>query len=511
MRTWFSTTRQVVNLDWRLMVRACRGGGLDLMLPSLLGTLVLATTSESAVATASVFAGRPSSIVAPVLSAFVWNTCLAAAFLTLAAGGHSTAERIVRYLAPEPITRRQTYVALVSLSLAGRHALVSGVVLVPLICLLAGLVDPARAAGGSLAMFFVVRLVPGVTRCMAALAGAATRPTTAVVIAAAGAVALVSGPSLEAVIATLPPSLVARYVVGSRTSQSLWVLLAAWTAAIGTVEYATLFRSPAPPVRLHAVAALPAIPGWMRGMARLARLPAPLLHAELLRLVRWRRFLLGWVVYATVLAFVLARMPVLDARVLPVLLVAIAPPFVVMATLGNLFAPDRAGVQAFFLTLDEPHAAVGAKLAAVAVFVAIAEVITLCLVFAFVEKQWQLADLYAPLMAVAFFLYLASTGRIVSTLFPAATDPRGLGGLLLGGPGAMLLLPLNGLGLMGIAAPALSHDTRGVSALGLLAAGVVISAFVAAAVLVSSKVSRRAMCVRREDLMARLSQESSLS
>jgi hypothetical protein len=510
MHTWFSTPLRVVGLDWRLLVRAVRGGGPDLMLPALIGALVLATASESALTTASVLAGRPPGIVASVVSVFVWNTCLAAVVLSLAAGGHSITERIVRYLAVEPIARRQVHLALVLLSVAGRHAFVAAVALVPLVCLLTGLVDPVRAAGGVLATLIVVRLVPGVTRCMAAVAVVATRPAAALTIAAA-AIALLAGAGVEVVIAAMPPSLVAQYVGGTRTSLSLWPLLAAWTIAIGTLEYAILNRLPAGSARPHKTAALPAIPAWTRGLARLTRLPAPVLHAELLRLARWHRFWLGWVVYAALLAFALNSMPALDTRVLPVLLVALAPSFVLTATLGNLFATDRAGAQAFYLTLDEPHVAISAKIAAGAVFVAIADAISLGLLLVFVEKAWTPADLYTPLMAVAFFLYLASTGRIVSTLFPAASDPRGFGGFLLQGPGAVLFLPLNGLGLAGIAAPALSHDTRGIGVFGLLAAGLVISALVAAAVRLSSKVSSRAMSIRREEFLARLSEESSLS
>jgi hypothetical protein len=184
---------------------------------------------------------------------------------------------------------------------------------------------------------------------------------------------------------------------------------------------------------------------------------------------------------------------------------------VATGTLGNLFAPDRAGVQAFYLALEEPHSAVGAKIVAVGVFVLIAEVITLCLLLAFVPKQWHAGDLYSPLMAAAFFLWIGSAGRITSTLFPAATDARAVGGGLLRGPGAMLLLLLNGLGLVGIAAPALSHDTRGIDASGLLLAGLAISAFVAVAARLSSKVSNRAMSARREELIASLAQDASLS
>jgi hypothetical protein len=511
MRTLFRTPWQVVGLDWRLLVSAARRCGPDLMLPALLGALVLAAFCESALATASMLAGRQGSIVAPALATFVWNAFLAAAVLTIAVGGHSTAERIVRHLASEPITRRQTYAALVWLSVAGRHALVSGIVLVPLVCLLIGLADPARAAAGCLAMLLVLRLVPGVTRCIAVLAGALIGLRIAVAFVMVGALILLLHRTFDAVLAALPPSLVVQYVLGLRTSQSLWLMLAAWTVAIGVVEYATLLRAASTPDAPRASTALPAIPGWMRGVAWMAGLPAPLLHGELLRLMRWPRFLIGWVVYAAALTLVLTRMPPLDSRVLPVLLVALAPPFVASATLSNLFAPDRAGVQAFYLTLDEPHLSVGAKIVAVGLVVIFAEAITLGLILALLPKQWQLADLYTPLMALAFYLYLGSAGRITSTLFPSSTDPRGIGGGLLRGPGAALLLVLNGLGLVGIVAPALSHDTRGIDSSGLLLAAAVIGVFVAAAVRLSSKVSNRAMSYRCEELMASLTQDSSLS
>jgi hypothetical protein len=300
-------------------------------------------------------------------------------------------------------------------------------------------------------------------------------------------------------------------VLGLRTSQSLWLLLATWTIAIGLVEYVTLFHRAVPIERTHAAQALPVIPRWIRAVGWMAGLHAPLLHGELLRLIRWRRFLIGWVVYGAALALVLTRMPTLDTRVLPTLLIALAPPFVVTATLGNLFAPDRAGVQAFYLTLDEPHSAINAKIVAVGIFVLIAEIMSMCLVFAFVSKRWQLGDLYAPIMAVVFYLYIACAGRITSTLFPVANDPRAIGGGLLRGPGAALLLTLNGLALVGIVAPALSHDTRGISSLGLALAGVAISTLAAVALGLSSTLSKRIMSIRREELIASLSQDSSLS
>jgi hypothetical protein len=215
--------------------------------------------------------------------------------------------------------------------------------------------------------------------------------------------------------------------------------------------------------------------------------------------------------YAVVLALGLTRMPSLDSRVLPILLVALAPSFVATATLGNLFAPDRAGVQAFYMTLDEPHSAVAAKIVAVAIFVVIVEVITLGMVLAFVPKRWHVGDLYTLVMAPAFYLYAASAGRITSTWFPVSTDPRAIGGALLRGPGAALLLTLNGLGLVAITAPALSHDTRGITSFELLLAGLGICGIVAAAVKLSSAVSSRAMSVRREQLITSLAQDSSLS
>jgi hypothetical protein len=511
MRTCFSPALQIVGLDWRLLVSACRAHGTDLMLPTMIGAFVLAAFRESAMATASVIAGRPAGIVYSVLAVFVWNACLAAAVLVIAIGGHSTAQRIVRYLAPEPITRGQIYTALVLLSVAGRHVLVSGIVLIPIVSLLTGLVEPARTAGASLALLVVMRLVPGVTRCMAALAGALTGPGIALASMTVAALVLLIRPTVDGVIATLPPSLVVQYVVGTRTPQSLWLLLALWTAVIGVVEYATLMRPATSQEVPPAVAALPVIPGWMRGAARVTGVAAPLLHGELLRLIRWRRFLLGWFVYGAVLAIALERMPSLDTRVLPILLVALAPSFVATATLGNLFAPDRAGVQAFYLALDEAHSAVRAKIVAIGVFVLIAEVITLGLLSAFVSKQWHAGDLYSPLMAAAFFVWIGSAGRITSTLFPAATDPRAVGGSLLRGPGALLFLLLNGLGLVGIVAPALSHDTRGIGVSGLLLAGLAIASFVAVAARFSARVSERALSARREELIANLAQESSLS
>jgi hypothetical protein len=509
MRTRDSIPWQVVRLDWRLLFSACRAAGPDRTLPILLGAVLFAAFCESAVTTASVLAGQPGGFIAPVLAVFVWNTCLAVTVLTIAVGAHSTAERILHHLAQEPITRWQLYTALAMLSLAGRHALISGLALVPVICLLAGLVDPVRATGAGVAMLLVLYLVPGVTRFIVTVAGAQAR-TLALMCGAIAAMALLAGPGFDEVIAALPPSLVIQYAAGFRTPLSLWLGLAAWTLAVGLLQYLVLSRQPAPMKLPRAAATLRAIPAWIRGAARLAGIAAPLLHGELVRLMRWHRFLLGWGVYFAVLAVVIVRATLLESRVLPTLVVALLPPFVASSTLGNLFAPDRAGIQAFFLSLDEPRSAVRAKVTAVAVFVAAAEVVTLCLLLAFVPKQWKLADVYTPMMAVAFYVWSSSVGRTTSTLFPAATDPRAVGGGLLKGAGAALLLPLNGLALAGIVAPALSYDTGRIGLVGLLWAGCGIAAFVIVAALLASRVSNRLMSTRREELIVTLGLGSSL-
>ena len=74
----------------------------------------------------------------------------------------------------------------------------------------------------------------------------------------------------------------------------------------------------------------------------------------------------------------------------------------------------------------------------------------------------------------------------------------------------MLFLLLNGLGLVGIVAPALSHDTHKIGASGLLLAALSIGAFVLLAARFSAKVSARALSARREELIASLAQDSAL-
>jgi hypothetical protein len=511
MRTHRSLSRQVVELDWRLLIGACRRHGSDLVVPILLAAVLFAAFCESALATASVIAGRGEDLAATVLAAYVWNACLAAAALAMAVGAHSTAERIAHHLLPEPVTRWQVYTALVALSIAGRHALVSGVALVPVLLLLQGLFDPLRVAGAGIAVVLVLRLVSGVTRSLAVLAGTLGALRLVPLGGALGVLAYVVNPGLETAVAALPPSLVVRLAAGTGSPLPVWLGLAAWTVAVGLLEYVVLLRRHEAPTPGRSAARLPAIPAWTSGLATLARVAPALLYGELVRLVRWRRFLLGWGVYFAAVAAVLARGTLIDARLLPALLVALAPPLVAVGTLGNLFGPDRAGAQAFFLALDDPAAAIRAKVAAIALVVASAEVVTFFLFVAFVPRPWQLADAYIAGMAIAFCLWTISAGRIASTVFPTSSDPRALGGGLLKGPAAALLVPLDGLALAGMVAPAFWFDTGRIGLAALLCTGCGIIILVAGVSLLASRMSARALSARREQFIATLGLGSSMA
>jgi len=502
---------EVIRLDWRLLLGAGRAGGPEQVLPWLVGVAVFAVACDSALTTAAAVASAPPAVIGPLASTYVWNTCFAVGALAVASGGLSTGRRITRQLAQEAVTPFQVYGALWMLSVAGRHALVAAVALAPVVCLLAGLIDSARLAAVIVASVLVLRSIPGLVRAIAATCGVVPYRLLALVCVGVGVLAVALGPWVDVAVEALPPNLVVQLALGVESPQHVWLRLIGWTVAIDLLDFATLSLNAAPPPPARGPVTISVIPAWIRALARVCAVSAPLLHGELLRLLRWRRFLLGWGVYAAAAAVGLGRLMSPDPGILPTLLLALAPPFVALSTLGNLFAPDRAGVQAFFLVLDTPHSVIRAKIAAVTVFVGIAECVTWGAVVALISPRWELAHAYAPMLAVTFHAWITTAGRATSILFPAPTDPRGVGDGLMKGAGALLLVSACGALLLAAVGPAFLYDTNRIDVAWLLSSGVVTVGVVSVVTVLASRVVDRVWWVRREQFIGAVAVGSTAS
>jgi hypothetical protein len=279
-----------------------------------------------------------------------------------------------------------------------------------------------------------------------------------------------------------------------------------WTMAVGVLDRQGLSPGERHRKTRQPAADAGALPSWIAGAARVCAVSAPLLHGELLRLVRWRRFVLTCVTAVGVAAAVIATgAPGRAGLLLPALAPVLLCLLMLTAVMGNLFAPDRAGVQAFYLVLERPQSALRAKIVAIAILTLAPVTATIGLLVLVAWGQLRGVHLYVPLAAAALFLWGSATGRIVSTLFPTPTDPRALGGgSLLKGAGAMLATASNLTFAAGTAGAAFLYDTGRIGPAVLFAAGCGLGAAAVAAVRLTTKAADRVLLARREQLVAAL-------
>lgn len=488
-----------VRLDWRLAVAAARAAPDSVLLPALLGALLLWNLSWSALSTA-LLAQADTAFGTTVLSMYAWTTTLAAAGFTFAVGQPALALRMTDHLRFAPVSRPQVFLALQALTAAGRYLGIAGLVSIPLGLLVVTLLPPHRVTAVGGAWLVVLWTLPALIR----VAGAALRNIShrMLFVLGAGAAALAALSSLSAtgpiLLAALPPGVMVRIATEGSTPAA-WLQLVGWATLFLILDYHVLsWKESRAPVRSGSRAA-PQVPWWIRTASRPCRVPPALLHGELLRLLRWRRFALGSI--GAPIVFAMLSMDLISDRILLHVFLLLLPPLFASGVMANMFATDRAGVQAYLLCVSDLRAVLRAKCVAVGVFVAAAEAGIVVFILS-QGGQLEPAHVYAPVIAAGFFVWAGSAGLVVSVLFPKPVDPHRLGGGLLSAPAVAATMLTDGFMVGLIMAGAFLYGTGRAGSVPLMAATAVTVVLAGLAARLLPRVAHRLLHTTHRERLA---------
>ena len=486
-----------VRLDWRLSVAATRAEPGAVLLPALGGALFLWSLSWSAVSAALLAQADPAFETA-ILSTYAWTTTLVAAGTTFAVGQPALARRMTDNLRIAPVSRLQVFLGLQTLTAAGRYLGIAGLASIPLALFVVTLLPPHRAAAVGGAWLIVLWILPGLIRAVSAALQRLSHRMLFVLGTGAATLAALSNLSAmgPALLAVLPPSVMVRIATDGSTPAA-WLLLGGWATLVLLLDYRVLsWEESRAAVRAGLRAALQ-LPGWIRIVSRLGRVPPALLHGELLRLLRWRSFALGSIGGPLLLAAMFSRMDLIGVPFPHYVMLLLLPPFLASGTMANAFATDRAGVQAYFLCVSDLRAVLRAKCVAVGVFVAAGEVVIVGLIL-LQGVQLEPAHVFAPVAVAGYFVWAAGAGLVMSVLFANPVDPHRLGGGILSAPAAAASLLANGSMVGLIMAGAFLFGTGRAAGIPLVVVSAAIIALAGMAARVLPRVAHRLLHTRRE-------------
>ena len=492
--------REAVKLDWRLLRHSLQqsSGGIWMILAMLL--LAAATMGESSAQLGAALGSQelPPAEASFVLGLRVWAAFMAAFAFVLTTGELSFVRRLLADLALRPVSRWQAFVALQAVSLAGRHAFAPLTVGLPLVIILATWLDGVPLGSAVIATLVLMRLPVAILTI-----GSRALSSSIAMAAVTGAAVLVIVTAFwllapQLLLAWLPPFLLVRLLVDG-ASLGIWTGFAAWTLVLAAIEFWSMSLDDAPTARRAAATpSFAPIPGAARSLAQFMGCPAVLLHGELVRLSRWRRFYLSWLMGLVLMAWFGSRLRIDgdDVRLLVFLLV---PAHVGSSTLANMFATDRGGFQAFLLSPVSMSAVVRSKVTAILLITAAVELAGAAFVAAR-GMPWPSITVGVAL-AAGLFAWATAVGMMTSVLFPSASDPAAVGGSLVNTSAALVIM-IGGAAYVG-AAVGLVHllDSGRWSAVACGIAGVALLASAAGALLAASHRVARLIDLRKEAMV----------
>lgn len=497
--------REAVILNWRLFWRSLEQASGELWFAIAAAMAAAALMGRPAFDLGQALAANeiPPDQLALILGVSVWSTFLAAFVYSLATSELSFIRILLADFALRPVSRWQALLAMQVIWTAGPHALALPSVGLAWLIVLVTWLDGAALAAAIAASFVMMRLSGGLMFAGSRLLSASlpTAAITVLTLLAAVAVLWVAVPEL--VVWWSPPGLVAQIVMDGVVSRA-WIGLAAWTLVVAAAEFwsAGLERAPRSSPLTAARPPQP-IPLAVTLVARLGGCPAVLLHGELLRLVRWRRYQLTLLAGALVLAGVGARAGEQSG------LMHVAFALLVLVNIGgsalvNLFATDRAGFHALLMSPAGMPAVIRAKVIAILLFTVALEVAAMTLMLVR-GATWPLVAAGAILSA-GLFMWAAATGMISSVLFPSPSDPQTVGGALVNTPAFIVVALGDSLYLGTALGLAYMFDGRHWPSLVCTAAGVTLVAAAAAAVALTAASSRssKLIALRQEVMLSTL-------
>lgn len=493
-----------VTLDWRLFWRSLRQSSGGAWVAAAAALLAATTVGESAWRLGQALALNeiPRSHASLVLGLWLWPTFVAAFAYAIATGELSFIRRLLDDLALRPVSRWQAFVAMQAIATAGPHALALPSVGLPWLILLATWLDGTALLSAIAATFVLMRLPVGLLSIGSWVLSASLATATTTVCAVLAALAALWLAAPDPLMAWSPPGLVVRIAIDDAAFEA-WGGLAAWTMLIAAIEFWSM-RIDAAPRAASVTTACPVhpIPAVTAFLARLTGCPAVLLNGELLRLGRWRRYQLSWLMCAVLLAILGSRLGERPGLVLP-LLFSLVPVHVGTGVLANLFATDRSGFHAFLMAPTGMRAVVRSKVIAILLITIVAQVAAAAYLLTR-GLAWPLVTA-GVILAAGLFMAATALGMLTSALFPSASDPHTVGGALVNVP-SFFVIAIGGSLYLGSAiylAYALETGRWSVPACAL--AGVALVGAAAVALAAASRLSPRLIAVRQEAMLFALS------
>ena len=492
--------REAVKLDWRLLWHSLQqsSGGIWMILAALL--LAAATVGESSVRLGEALASHelPHAEASFVLGLRVWAAFMAAFAFSLTTGELSFVRRLLADLALRPVSRWQAFLALQAVSLAGRHALAPLTVGLPLLIMMGTWLDGLPLTAGVVATVVVMRLPVA----LLTIGSRVLSSSIALAVAASAAILSIAAALWFTVphllMAWLPPFLLVHLLVDG-ASLAIWTGLAAWTLVLAAIEFWSMSLDEAPTARRAAVApSFAPIPGAARSLAQLMGCPPVLLHGEFVRLGRWRRFYLSWLM-GLVLMALFGRRVRFDGDHVRLILFLLVPAHVGSSTLANMFATDRGGFQAFLMSPVSMSAVVRSKVTAILLITTAVELAGAAFLAA--RGMPSTSITVGVALAAGLFAWSTAVGMMTSVLFPSASDPAAVGGSLVN-TSAALAITIGGAAYVGAALGLIYlMDSGRWSAWACALAGAALLASAAAALLAASHRVARLIDIRKEAMV----------
>ena len=495
--------REAVTLDWRLLGRSLLQSSGELWAVIALALISVTAMGERSLQLGAQLAAHqiPEGQAVLLVGLQLLSAFAAAFAFVLVTGQLAFMRRLRADLSLRPVSRWQTFVALQAISVAGRHTLALLSVGLPVLILLGAWLNRGALVTAIAAMFILLRLpVPILT--IGSRVAAASLPVA--IAAGCGLVAITGAVWLtvpDMLMTWLPPFLVAGMLANGGTA-SAWTGLATWTLALAAIDFWTMGIEPAPvPAAAGAPPTHDRLPTAVVRIAHLTGCSPVLLHGELLRLGRWRRNQIAWLMCAVLMVLVGSRMPA-NISLLRGAILLMLPVHVCGSTLANMFAVDRGGFVAMVMSPFSLAAVMRAKVIATSLFAVAAMVAGVTFLLAR-GAGWPLVAA-GVVMAAGYFAWNAATGVLSSVLFPSASDPQTVGGSIVNTPAALLIVLSATLYLGPVLRLAYLVDTGRISAgmfalavLGLVALGV-------AAVVMAFRRTPRLATLRIEPMVAAL-------
>ena len=464
-----STIRDVIDLDRRMFVRWLRALGSEAALPAVIGAMVLAAQSDAAIQAGAVARQVTPAFAGALVDVYAAVSLLAAVMLGITVGELSFASKADEWLALSGIPRRHRLISIHALAVGARHLIVTAICTVPAAALVWTIDSSARGVAAIALLIALLLTASAVGRIFARLVERGAFAAL-VVIGIVTIVALLLVQYARVPVLSWLPTHVVALILNGEAAIGM-AALSSWIVAVIAID-TVLWRSPGAtsPSRVRGI---PSISGWLLGVAAIAQSHAALVHAELTKLVRWRRVLVSAVVGAAFIALAI-RINLRSPYLLADVAVTLAPCVVVGSLLANIFAVDGAGAQLYYLAPMSPIKAWRAKVAGIAIVALILELGGWAALVVLGNVPTPAGAVFIVCCAAAFFAWCAAIGGLLSVLFPRATDTKQFGRGLIAPEAALLWIPAIGVFVAAAALIAFLYDFGRLPAAGLLIAGAAI-------------------------------------